>query len=92
MAQLTLASLKNELRIEADNVDLDPVLQALVDGVLAEAKSYLCTPAVPDEPDVYQGCVLLARAKFDAVTPQEAAAYRDGALALLTPYRVGMGL
>ena len=87
---MTLEELKAELRITSD--DLDPPLAALLAGVEAEARQFIGRDFIPDEPDVRQGLVMLARSQFDAATPDEAMKFRRVAETLLQPHRVGMGL
>lgn len=87
---MTLDELKAELRITDES--LDDVLTPLLAGIEAEARQFLAVDALPDEPDVRQGLVMLARVQFDATTPDEAAKFRRVAETLLTPHRQGMGL
>lgn len=87
---MTLEELKSELRVTGN--DLDDILNPLLAGVQAEARQFLGRDFLPDEDDVRQGLVMLARSQFDAATPDEAMKFRRVAETLLQPHRVGMGL
>ena len=87
---MTLDELKAELRITT--TDLDDVLEPMLVGIQAEARQFLGCVALPDEPDIRQGLVMLARAQFDAAGPDEAMKFRRVAETLLQPHRMGMGL
>lgn len=93
MSVVTLQQLKDDLRITDD--DSDTILQTLLDGAEAEARSFCNAPAdttMFTEPDVVVAVFLLVRSKYDLEDARDMERYRSVAETLLQPHRILIGI
>lgn len=98
MSVIDIAVARRRLRLIGTHADAD--LQVSLDGAEAEAVQFLNLQALPRvsdapdaavQPDVVEAVLLLTKASFEALSPDEIAGYRRAAETRLYPHRVGLG-